>query len=58
MASTPTTEQQLRDALSAAGGAHHDYETNFLRGTRDEQWAGWYAAYVLGASMISRRRRC
>ena len=42
------TEQQLRDALSAAGNAHHDYEANFLRGARDERWAGWYSAYVLG----------
>jgi hypothetical protein len=45
--STPT-EQQLRDALSAAGSAHHDYESNFLDGVRDKQWAGWYSAYTLG----------
>ena len=31
------TEQQLTDALSAAGNAHHDYETNFLRGARGER---------------------
>ena len=42
------TEQDLRIALSAAGTAHHDYESNFLAGSRDEQWAGWYAAFVLG----------
>lgn len=47
MASIPT-EQQLRDVLSAAGMAHHDYESNFLGGVRDEQWAGWYCAYGLG----------
>lgn len=47
MPSKPT-EQQLKDALSAAGRAHHEFESNFLRGVRDEQWAGWYAAYVLG----------
>lgn len=47
MASIPT-EQQLRDTLAAAGSAHHDYESNFLSGVRDEQWAGWYSAYVLG----------
>jgi len=40
--------QQLAAALEAAGAAHHDYETNLLGGTRDEQWAGWYAGYVLG----------
>ena len=48
MAATPT-EQQLRDTLSAAGSAHHDYESNFLGGARDEQWAGWYSAYTLGS---------
>ena len=47
MASTPT-EQQLHDALSAAGSAHHDYESNFRDGVHDEQWAGWYSAYTLG----------
>jgi len=47
MDSTPT-ERQLLEALSAAGSAHHDYESNFLQGVRDQQWAGWYAAYVLG----------
>ncbi len=47
MVSIPT-EQQLRDTLSAAGSAHHDYEANFLSGVRDEHWAGWYSAYVLG----------
>jgi len=35
-------------ALRAAGAAHHDYESNVLNGQRDEQWAGWYAAYTLG----------
>ena len=38
----------LVQALKAAGSAHHEYETNALSGQRDEQWAGWYAAYVLG----------
>ena len=47
MVSIPT-EQQLKDTLSAAGSAHHDYEANFLSGARDEQWAGFYSAYVLG----------
>ncbi|MEM7539033.1 MAG: hypothetical protein AAF639_43145 [Chloroflexota bacterium] len=42
------TEQQLCEALSAAGSAHHNYESNHLGGVRDAQWAGWYAAYVLG----------
>ena len=47
MATVPTQEQ-LRAALADAGNAHHEYESSVLRGARDEQWAGWYAAYVLG----------
>ncbi len=42
------SQEQLTQALAAAGSAHHEYEQNSLGGTRDEQWAGWYAAYVLG----------
>lgn len=41
-------KSELQEALSAAGSAHHDYELNALKGVRDEQWAGFYAAYVLG----------
>ena len=40
--------EDLTAALAAAGSAHHDYESRFLGGVRDEQWPGWYAAYVLG----------
>ena len=42
------SQEELRKALAAAGPAHHDYEQNMLSGARDERWAGWYAAYVLG----------
>ena len=45
--SNPSREE-LVEAINAASAAHHEYETNALRGERDEQWAGWYAAYVLG----------
>ena len=38
----------LQEALAAAGSAHHDFEQHALRGVHDEQWAGFYAAYVLG----------
>lgn len=44
----PPARQDLEDALAAAGAAHHEYEVNLLGGKRDEQWPGWYAAYVLG----------
>ena len=38
----------LQRSLAAAAVAHHEYEQKSLQGVRDEQWAGWYAAYVLG----------
>lgn len=38
----------LEQALNDAGAAHHDYEQVVLGGTRDEQWAGFYAAFVIG----------
>ncbi len=44
----PPSREKLVQALGAAGPAHHDYEQNVLAGVRDEQWAGFYAAYVLG----------
>ena len=43
------SKEDLRGALTAAGAAHHEFEQNFLKGVRDEQWPGWYAAYVLGS---------
>ena len=45
---TLPTEAALADALVAAAEAHHEYEVNALHGVRDELWAGFYAAYVLG----------
>ena len=42
------TRDRLKEALDAAGSAHHEYQTTTLHGVRDERWAGWYAAYVLG----------
>ncbi len=47
MDATPS-RKTLAEALNAAGIAHHDYEQNALGGTRDEHWAGFYGAYVLG----------
>jgi len=38
----------LERALNDAGNAHHDYQSNALGGEFDQQWPGWYAAYVLG----------
>ncbi len=47
MTSHPSQED-LENVLAAAGPAHQECEQNFLGGSRDEQWAAWYAAYVLG----------
>jgi hypothetical protein len=40
--------KELSEALSAAGSAHHEYEQTVLHGVRHEEWALFYAAYVLG----------
>lgn len=42
------SQDSLAQALAAAAKAHHDYEEGSLRGRRDEQWPGFYAAYALG----------
>ena len=47
MAKRPSLND-LQEALTAAGVAHHEFEQHALRGVHDEQWAGFYAAYVLG----------
>src|SRR5258707_3140310 len=44
----PPFDSDLAEALSAAGSAHHEYEQTALKGVRDELWAGFYAAFVLG----------
>ncbi len=45
---TAPNQEQLQEALGAAGQAHHQYESEYLGGVRDQHWAGWYAAYILG----------
>lgn len=40
--------EELTETLRAAGSAHHEYEQTALKGVRDEVWAAFYAAYVLG----------
>jgi hypothetical protein len=44
----PPFDSDLAEVLSAAGSAHHEYEQTALKGVRDELWAGFYAAFVLG----------
>lgn len=38
----------LAAAFVAADAAHDEYERAVLKGLADSQWAGFYAAYVLG----------
>jgi uncharacterized protein len=44
----PPFDSDLAQVLSAAASAHHEYEQTALNGARDQLWAGFYAAYVLG----------
>ena len=44
----PPSRSEVVEALSAAANLHHEYETERLAGVRDELWAGFYAAFVLG----------
>jgi hypothetical protein len=39
---------ELTAALGDAAEAHHEFEEGALGGERDEQWAAFYAAFVLG----------
>ena len=47
MADLPS-KSELAQALSAAASAHHEFEQTALKGVRDDLWAGFYAAFVLG----------
>lgn len=40
-------QQKLQDLLSKAQSAHHDFEATELEGKFDEQWAAWYAEYLI-----------
>lgn len=42
--------EALTNSLLGAEMAHAEYEKNFLNGKRDENWAAWYANYILSAS--------
>lgn len=42
------SQPDLSTALSDAASAHHEYETTALKGERDAQWSGFYAAFAIG----------
>ena len=43
----PTTDE-LETTLNDAESTHHQFQTVHLKGVRDENWASFYAAFVLG----------
>jgi hypothetical protein len=42
------TKDDIESVLEAAARSHHEFETVYLNGIRDELWPGYYAAFVLG----------
>lgn len=38
---------QVTELLNKAAAAHHVYETDELKGVRDEQWPAWYADFLI-----------
>jgi hypothetical protein len=41
------TKEELTDLLRAAEAAHGQYEKTVLGGVRDEEWAPWYAEFIV-----------
>lgn len=46
--SIPFDKETLMKALEDAADHHHEFEQEYFQGERDQQWAGWYVAYLLG----------
>ena len=44
---TELTKEELADLLRKAEAAHGKYEQEELGGVRDEEWASWYAAFIV-----------
>jgi hypothetical protein len=40
--------EELESAINAAESSHHQFQTVYLKGVRDEHWASYYSAFVLG----------
>lgn len=43
----PTIEE-LESVLDEAASSHHQFQTVYLKGVCDENWASYYSAFVLG----------
>jgi hypothetical protein len=46
---TALTNEELADLLRDAEQAHGRYEKEELGGVRDEEWAPWYAEFIVNA---------
>lgn len=42
-----STEDRIATLLARAEAAHRAFEADTLGGQRDEQWAPWYAAFLI-----------
>jgi hypothetical protein len=43
------TKEELTRLLREAEAAHGEYERDQLGGVRDEEWAVWYAEFIVNA---------
>jgi hypothetical protein len=44
---TELTKEELTELLVEAEAAHGRYEAEELGGARDEEWAAWYAEFIV-----------
>ena len=49
MALADLTKEELTRLLREAEKAHGQYEKEELGGERDEEWASWYAEFIVNA---------
>ena len=47
MAGADLTKEELTRLLREAEAAHGKYEAEELGGVRDEEWAAWYAEFIV-----------
>ena len=50
--SKPPLISRISTLLTQTGHAHRQYELAELGGARDEEWAVWYAAYMLENGLL------
>ena len=42
------TRSELSQLLAEVWASHGEFQRVYLEGVRDDLWAGWYAAYMIG----------